>query len=187
MPMWYVIQVINGREELMAGLISRVVSSDVCQECFSPKFATEMKVRGRWVPCERNLLPGYLIAITDQPKELQRCLSALDEFARVLTQGGAFAPLAKEETSFIDTYTKPHDRVVPMSLGIKEGDRVVVTQGPLVGHEGLIREINRRKSVAYLEFNLCGRRVSTRVGLGVLSKEKWLMREFAMTRSGATE
>ena len=74
-----------------------------------------------------------------------------------------------------------------MSLGIKEGDRVVVTQGPLVGHEGLIREINRRKSVAYLEFNLCGRRVSTRVGLGVLSKEKWLMREFVMTRSGATE
>lgn len=183
MPMWYVIQVINGREELMAELISRVVPRDVCQECFSPQFATEIKVRGRWMPCDR-LLPGYLIAIADDPKELSRSLAGMGEFARVLAQGGAYVPLPRDWVQLIDRFTKPGHRVVPMSMGLKDGDQVVIVQGPLVGLEGLITSINRRKSTAYLEINLCGRRVTTRVGLGVLSKEKWLKREFALARSG---
>ena len=44
-----------------------------------------------------------------------------------------------------------------------------MTAGPLLGHEGLIKTINRRKSTAYLELDLCGRRVTTRVGLAVKS------------------
>ena len=48
--------------------------------------------------------------------------------------------------------------------------------GPLLGHEGLIKTINRRKSTAYLELDLCGRRVTTRVGLAVLSAEQRTMR-----------
>lgn len=182
--MWYVIQVIKGREELMAGLISRVVSDDVLEECFYPKFATEMKVRGRFVPCERPLFPGYLIAITKSPEKLERKLGSLDEFARVLSQGGRFVPLARDEVDLIGRFTERGRRTVPMSIGVKDGDTVVVTSGPLVGHEGMICEINRRKSVAFLEVNLCGRRVRTRVGLGILSKEKWLMRKYALARTG---
>ena len=56
-----------------------------------------------------------------------------------------------------------------MSMGVKVGDDVVVTSGPLKGHEGLISEIKRRKSVAVLRLQLCGRIVSARVGLGVVS------------------
>ena len=59
--------------------------------------------------------------------------------------------------------------MVPMSMGVKVGDDVVVTSGPLKGHEGLISEINRHKSVAVLRIQLCGRTVSARVGLGVVS------------------
>ena len=51
-----------------------------------------------------------------------------------------------------------------------------MTAGPLLGHEGLIKTINRRKSTAYLELDLCGRRVATRVGLAVLSAEQRAMR-----------
>lgn len=66
-----------------------------------------------------------------------------------------------------------HQPVIP---GLKDGDQVVVTAGPLLGHEGLIKTINRRKSTAYLELDLCGRRVTTRVGLAVLSAEQRVMR-----------
>ena len=65
---------------------------------------------------------------------------------------------------------------MPMSEAQKDGDQVVVTAGPLLGHEGLIKTINRRKSTAFLELNLCGRRVTTRVGLAVLSNEQRVMR-----------
>lgn len=167
--MWYVIQVMRGREEAMASLISRVVPKSVLEECFYPQYATEMKVRGAWVPVQKPLFPGYLIGITGDPATLERHLLKMNEFARVLSQGDVFVPLAKEEVALIGGFTRPGDRVVPMSLGFKDGDRVIVTQGPLKGHEGLITDINRRKSTAYLSIDLCGRKVSVRMGLGVLN------------------
>lgn len=47
MHMWYVIQVLKGREDAMAELIARVVPSLVLDECFTPKYATEIKLRGQ--------------------------------------------------------------------------------------------------------------------------------------------
>lgn len=169
MAEWYVIQVIKGREEAMAELIGRVVPKPALDECFYPRFATEIKVHGRWIPVEKPLFPGYLIGVTDDPETLESALTRIPEFARVLTQGDTFVPLARDERELIGGFTKPGNRVVPMSMGIKQGDMVVVTSGPLVGRQALIKSINRRKSIAFLELNLCGRTVGTRVGLGILS------------------
>ena len=100
----------------------------------------------------------------------------MDDFARVLSQDGRFVPLAKEEVQLIGGFTHVGDRVVPMSEALKDGDKVVVTAGPLLGHEGLIKDVNRRKNTAFLEVDLCGRRVTTRVGLAVLTAEQRVMR-----------
>lgn len=100
----------------------------------------------------------------------------MDDFARVLSQDGRFVPLAKEETQLIGSFTNRGDRVMPMSEALKDGDQVVVTAGPLLGHEALIKTINRRKSTALMELNLCGRCITTRVGLAVLSNEQRVMR-----------
>ncbi len=85
-------------------------------------------------------------------------------------------PLAKEETQLIGSFTNRGDRVVPMSEALKDGDQVVVMSGPLLGHEGLIKTINRRKSTAFFGAQPVGRRVTTRVGLAVLSNEQRVMR-----------
>lgn len=167
--MWYVIQVLKGREDIMADLISRVVPESVLHECSSPKYATEMKTRGAWVPCEKDLFPGYLVAVTDEPREVEVALARIPEFARVLSQGGKFVPLAKEEVELISGFTERGRRCVPMSRAVKEGDRVVIVEGPLLGREALIKSIDRRKSVAMVELDLCGRRVSTRMGLSVMA------------------
>lgn len=107
---------------------------------------------------------------------MQEYLLRMDDFARVLAQDGQFVPLAKEEVQLIGGFAHKGDRVVPMSEALKDGDQVVVTAGPLLGHEGPIKNINRRKSTAYLELNLCGRCITTRVGLAVLSSEQRVMR-----------
>lgn len=43
--MWYVIQVINGREDIMRERIERMVPASAMQELFYPQFQTEIKVR----------------------------------------------------------------------------------------------------------------------------------------------
>ena len=47
--MWYVIQVINGREDVMRERIEHVVPAGAMQELFYPQFQTEIKVHGEWV------------------------------------------------------------------------------------------------------------------------------------------
>ena len=168
--MWYVIQVLKGREDAMAELIGRVVPVDEMSECFSPKYATETKVRGRWTPIVRNLFPGYLIAVTDDPLAVEQRLLKLEEFARVLRQGDKFVPLEREEVELIGGFTERGDRAVPMSRALKMGERVVVTEGPLVGREALIKSVNRHKNCAVLEVDFCGRKMTTRVGLAIFSE-----------------
>ena len=51
-----------------------------------------------------------------------------------------------------------------------EGDRIIVLKGPLVGREGWIRKINRRKRTAYLEIEMFGRTIQTKIGLGIVRK-----------------
>lgn len=63
---WYVIQVINGREDVMRERIERMVPASAMQELFYPQFQTEIKVHGEWVNATKPLFPGYLICDTQQ-------------------------------------------------------------------------------------------------------------------------
>lgn len=167
---WYVIQVATGKEEGMCRLIERIAPEGVLEECFSPRYATQMKVRGEWVSVEKLLFPGYLIAVTDQVERLEVALRRIPEFSRLLSMGETFVPLHEDDQAWIGAFTEKGARTVPMSVGVIEGDRVVVTDGPLVGLEALIKKVNRHKSLAFLEFEICGRRVVTKVGLGIVRK-----------------
>lgn len=131
--MWYVVQVINGREDVMRERIEHLVPASAMLELFYPQFQTEIKVHGEWVDTTKPLFPGYLICDTADPRTVQQYLLRMDDFARVLSQDGQFVPLAKEEVQLIGGFTHRGDRVVPMSEALKDGDQVVVTAGPLLG------------------------------------------------------
>lgn len=103
--MWYVIQVINGREDVMRERIERVVPASAMQEIFYPQYQTEIKVHGEWIVTTKPLFPGYLICDTADPRTVQQYLLRMDDFARVLSQDGQFVPLAKEETQLIGSFT----------------------------------------------------------------------------------
>ena len=123
---WYVIQVINGREDVMRERIEHVVPAGAMQELFYPQFQTEIKVHGEWVNTTKPLFPGYLICDTADPRTVQQYLLRMDDFARVLSQDGQFVPLAKEEVQLISSFTHRGDRVVPMSEALKDD---VLTKG----------------------------------------------------------
>lgn len=43
---WYVVQVATGREESLCRLIERLAPEGALEECFTPRYATEMTFRG---------------------------------------------------------------------------------------------------------------------------------------------
>ncbi len=178
MTKWYAVQVETGREDAACALVLRAAEAaglaDAFDELFSPKRRTLSKVRGELAEGLEPLLPGYVIAVA-RPDDLDAVAEALrrtPRFTRLVGVGETFAPLSDQEVSWICAFTQRGDRTVEMSEGFVEGGRVVVTSGPLVGKEVLITKVNRRKRTAEVELSICGRKVTTKVGLSLVRKEK---------------
>lgn len=168
--LWYVIQVASGSEERMAHLVQSVAGPEVLEECFVPRYSTELKVRGEYRQVEKPLFSGYLFAVTDDPAQLADDLTRIPEFCRLLAMGDEYVPLSREEEAWLGAFTERGDRCVPMSYGVVAGEKIVVTDGPLKGHEAMIADVDRRRSIAYLTLDICGRSVTTRVGLGLVAR-----------------
>lgn len=167
---WYAVQVAPGKEEPTCRLMRRLVGADSLSEVFVPRYECQKKVRGQWRACRPVLFPGYVIAVTPSVEALRLRLRGVPEFTRVLAMGETYLPLGDADRAWIESLTSAGQRTVPMSQGVVEGDRVVVTSGPLVGREGWISAVNRQKGLAFLEVEMFGRRLKTRVGLAIVAR-----------------
>lgn len=182
---WYVVQVTSGQERRMCELIEATcaeaneqASGDgdrlVLDECFSPRFIAQRKRRTGWTDTEHSFLPGYMIAVVDDPAGLARVLRAIPEFCRVVPVGKTYVPLDETERSWLEASTGRDDRVIPMSFGYRDDDGVLtVVNGPLKGHEGQIVKVNRAASLAHLEFHVGGKTIKATVGLGVVPRSRF--------------
>lgn len=171
--MWYVVQTCAGREEAACSLIEVFVGEQddsLVKECFVPRYETMINFRGEWQKRTRPLFPGYLIVVTDRVDELERELWRVPAFTRLLGNDERFIPLEPNEIAWISAFTEEGNRVVGMSEGVIEGDEVIILKGPLMNHTGWIKSINRRKRLAYLEIQMFGRTIVTKVGLGIVKK-----------------
>ena len=168
----YVLQVIGGQESRVSEMISSYVSSGVVRECFIPRYEAMHRVRGVWKRRCEMLVPGYLFVDCDDAGVLSEQLQRIPAFTRLLGNDNTFIPLTAEETCWLNAFTDMGDRVIKMSEGIIEGDKVIVLKGPLMGHEGMISKIDRHRRIAYLDVHILGRTKTVKVGLEIVNKRK---------------
>lgn len=186
--MWYVVQTFTGQEEAARKAIEQAVEAEdrtsvavgadsmrakpILEKCFVPQYRIMRKKDGELRAVVEPMFPGYLIVVTNRVDDLASCLRRRLHHTRVI--GGrskAFIPLSKDEVAWIDAFTCGGSDAVEISTGVvSQGDTVEVIAGPLVGHEGWIREINHRRKVAYLEMTAFGRTIQAEVGLRVMRK-----------------
>ena len=169
--MWYVVQVATGQEQAAVDMICEAAAdSPALKECFCPRYKTGEKHGGAWQTVEKVLFPGYIIVVTNQIERVEQGLRGVKAFTRLLGNDKAFVPLSKDEMAWIDAFTQKDDRTVQMSEGYVDGGKLVITAGPLLHHEGLIRKVNHRKKRAYLQVKMFGRLVNAEVGLSIKRK-----------------
>ena len=176
---WYVVQVTAGNEKRMCEAIERACeeldgesSSGKprvgLKECFCPRYASRKKRMGSWHDTTRSLLPGYVIAVVREPAGLARALRGLNDYARVLSSEKAYSPLDEAERDWMESQTKPEDRIVPLSFGCRVGDELVVTDGPLKGNEAMITKLDRKNCIAHVELHAGQMTLKTTVGLVIM-------------------
>ncbi len=167
----YVVQVIGGRESTARSLLYKH-ASDCMDECFLPIFELMKRKEGEWCRVRELLFPGYLFVRTDNPEQLGNRMRAIPVFMRLLGSNDQFIPLAPYELLWLNTFADADKHLVEMSQGVIEGDRVIVTEGPLKGHEAMIIKINRHKRLAYVDLHMFGRQKTVRIGLEIVRKNE---------------
>jgi transcription termination/antitermination protein NusG len=63
------------------------------------------------------------------------------------------------------------DHVIENSIGLIEGDKIIITEGPLMGHESMIKKIDSHKRIAQLDIEMFGQLRTITVALEIISKQ----------------
>ena len=173
--MWYVIQVMGGREENVLRKIQKQADEATFQSCFVPKYEVRKRYSGAWKTHQEVLFPGYVFVDTKTPDLFRIELNKVTAMTKLLsaeTETGdkQFIPLSDDEKTLISAFVDGDTHVLKMSEGIIEGDQIRVLRGPLQGYEALVKKIDRHKRIAFIDLEILGRVKTVKVGLEIVQK-----------------
>ncbi|MGN0363515.1 MAG: antiterminator LoaP [Bilifractor sp.] len=169
----YVIHTESGAEMKTVQACSiRVLSKD--EHLYVPTVERIRRIHGVDRMVEEKLFPGYIFAETGRPDDLLVRLGrekglTVFQHATLLREDSYILPVRKEEAAWLRRLWDS-GKTVRTSKGAIIGDRVVITEGPLVGLEGTIRKIDRHKKTAWIEMPFLGQERLVRVGLEITMK-----------------
>ena len=168
---WYAVQVRSGKEDEIVRACDILIKDHTLVECFIPRTKKMKKFRGKWHDINEILFNGYVFMITDHVDVLYNELKKIPDLTKLLGNDGEHIyPIRKEEAMFLTRFGgKEH--IVDMSYGFIEGDKIRVTNGPLMGQEGDIIKIDRYKRIAYVNVSLFDRLTTVQVGLEIIMKK----------------
>jgi transcriptional antiterminator NusG len=167
--MWYAIQVNTGKEDTAIALIKQFVQSDFYEDVFVCEKQMKRKFKGEWKLVSMNMFPGYIFVITDCVQLVYESLREVPQFTKLLKTGEHMTSLYHNEEMWLSGITG-HNHMAEMSLGVIEGDRLIVKQGALLGKEGIVKKIDRHRRIAVVEVEMFGQTIDMRLGLEVISK-----------------
>ena len=168
---WYVLFVLGGKEEVIKDKTNQFEQV----EAFIPKKVKFYKNKGI-VHKEISLLfPNYVFIQTAlEHKEfmalVQTHLRVIEGFYKVLQHDKqGLEVILPSEKQFLQQFTNAQ-HVIEESIGFIENDKVIITQGPLKGHESMIVKIDRHKRIAFLDFTMFGLPKTISVGCDIIKK-----------------
>lgn len=172
--MYYVIQVKTGKEQKAIDDINKNRPDEESFDVFAPYRKIIKKFKGVEKECIERCFPGYIFVETDNVKELFRQLYFTPGFQKLLGREEGtdnFVPLDQDESRMVDIlYSKNNNRITEISnIEVKEGETIRVLDGPLMGLETKIKKVNLHKRVVTIEYMMCGRLVSSNVGINIIT------------------
>ena len=167
--MWYVLWTIGGAEERTRNMINDHIERPLYTRCIVPYRRKREIHRGVSMFVDKLLFPSYVFIETDRIDDFAKCLRRYPGKNIILQTGEFFSPIYAEEEYFLTDMLGKND-IIDSSSGYLDGERVMVTSGPLRGYENRIKKVVRRKSLAILEMTLYDRRVETALGLDLISQ-----------------
>lgn len=169
----YVLFIKSGKENIAVAEIKGCISS---KEIVPINYSVEYIFRkhGREYREYKPLFPGYLLVrsqLGDHEFVMATydCIHKSNNIIRLLRYNEDMISLRKEEKSYIEDLLQGEE-YIKSSSGYIQGDKVVITNGPFVGKESVIKSINRHKRQAVIEISIMGEVRRVIIGLEILRR-----------------
>ena len=172
--MYYVIQVKTGKEQQAIEDILKNKPDDASFDVFAPYRKSLRKYKGVMREVVERCFPGYIFVETNDVQRLFKQLYFTPGFQKILGREGDtdnFVPLDKDESRMIDIlYSANNNRITEISnIEVREGEMIRVLDGPLSGLETQIKKVDLHKRTVTVEYMLCGRSVTSKVGINIVT------------------
>ena len=170
MKNWYVLFVKSRNETKICEALLREN-----YDAFIPMKEVIFKRAGMMERVKKIMFPSYVFVETDEDyvtfnenlKGIKTRVSGIVRNLKYDNEGTA--PLTEPEIQLLSGLLGKK-RVMEHSIGVIEGDRIIITEGPLMGFESQIVHIDRHKRQATLELDILGNKTTTKVSLEIISK-----------------
>lgn len=142
---WYLLKVCEGSEEATCEQLLRILPRDVLSDCFYLRKERWFKHEGAWSLRTVDAYRGYAFAVTSDPVALRKALSRLTVQVELAGMDGrAWMPLAQDAQAWFER-SMDDSHVLRGSTAVIVGGALHVTEGPLVGQEPRIRNVDRHR------------------------------------------
>lgn len=163
---WYALFVVTGdeddvKERVLYRLGSRGIKAVV------PKRRLFERKNGVVKSKIRYLFPGYVLLNGQVGVEEYYSLKGIPGLIRILKDKTDLLMIDKREIGIISALMDNSETIEPSKVFI-DGGRVVVTDGPLYGLEGLIESVDRRKGRAKVRLNFIGEDRLVDLGISIV-------------------
>lgn len=167
---WYALFVKTGKEECVKERINYKFSDKDNYKSFIPKRLIKERKAGVWRYVSRNLFPGYVFFGGMIGSTEYNTLKEIPDLYMVLKDKSTLYEIKEHEIERLLKFTNGGD-TIGLSTGYVQGEKIIITDGPLVGFEALIESVDKRKSRARVRMDFMGHPRIVDLDLSLVSRE----------------
>lgn len=169
---WYVLFVQTGYEDDVCHFINNVkpyLLEDIKYNLLVPKRKIYERKQGITKEVIKKMFPGYVLVETDNIIEFYSRAKNGPHIVKFLKERDYFHKVRLDEIQQI-LQMVDNTGLINVSKAYVVNDKVQISDGPLLGQEGIIRKIDKRKGRAKVEFFMSNNSLLIDLGIDIIQK-----------------
>lgn len=169
---WYVIHVETGYEDIVCKYIDKVKNymfEGVKYKLLVPKRKIFERKQGIRKVVIRRMFPGYVLIETDDILDFYIRAKDVPHILKFLKARDYFYEVRSDEIRQI-IHMADNKGLIDVSQAFMVNDKIIISDGPLLGMEGIIRKIDKRKGRAKVEFHINNKLLPIDLGIDIIQK-----------------
>lgn len=161
MSKWYAVCTLSGCEEKVKSVLQSRINSKSMQNVISNVLVPTEEVmevrRGEKRVVKRKLLPGYILVEMEWSEEGRLLIKETPGAVKFVGPNNEPTPLEDDEVEkILQMAEERKEKPQPKSV-FEKGERVKIIEGPFVGLEGVVGELNPEKGKLQVMLSIFGR------------------------------